>query len=167
MSPGHTTRAPPVSTSGHQPGTSWFKDERDNHCYTKADTWYNICLGAIDSNEPNFTVKAANNHRDSHCDSHSLSTNTDHNPCPNCSMAYTSTSSSCPFYFQLSLHSAICDAMKKDSYRALKLQNLPKEAPGGGERLDASRHEADCTPAPKRSSFFFPRRGRQCGCSRH
>ena len=36
-SPGHTTRALPVSTSGLEPRTSWFRDMRVNHCATKAD----------------------------------------------------------------------------------------------------------------------------------
>ena len=36
-SPGHTARAPPVSTSGLEPGTSRFRDKRINHCATKAD----------------------------------------------------------------------------------------------------------------------------------
>ena len=43
--PGHTTRAPPVSTSGLEPGASWFRDKRDNHCATKAD--YSILYSSV------------------------------------------------------------------------------------------------------------------------
>ena len=45
----HITRVPPVSTSGLDPETSWFRDKHMNHCTNKVSIFisYSIYLGHI------------------------------------------------------------------------------------------------------------------------